>query len=123
MSEARMDDEFARAVDDFTEQVAVIGRLQAEAAELMGTGTAARRRVTVVVNADGIAIDIKFASSIGDLEYDEIAEAITEASGKAVVDVARRRKELMAPVMVDYGEAPKVGDMLAAVDSLKDQLS
>lgn len=123
MSEAHVDDEFGRAVEEFTEQMAVIGRLNAEAAQLMGTGTAARRRVTVVVNADGIAIDIKFASGIGDLEYDEIAAGITEASRKAVADVAQRRTELMAPVAVDLSEVPKVEDMIAAVHSLKDHLS
>ncbi|WP_330179069.1 YbaB/EbfC family nucleoid-associated protein [Nocardia sp. NBC_01503] len=118
-----MDDEFASAVGDFKKQVAEVARVRAECAQLMGTGTAERRRVRVTVNADGIAIDIKFAADIGDLSYDEIAAAVTAASRSAVVEVAQRRKELMAPIAAQATAAPKMEDILAAVDSLRDQLS
>lgn len=117
-----MDDEFADAVDDFRTKIAEMTRLQAEWAQLVATGTAERRRVRVTVNADGIAIDIKFAADISDLDYDEIAAAVTEASGKAVLDLAEQTKVLMAPVAVDRGAAPKPADLLAAVASLRDQL-
>lgn len=117
-----MDDEFASAVDDFQTRIAEIARLQAECAQLMATGTAERRRVRVTVNADGIAIDIKFSADIGDLSYDEVAAAVTEASRSAVLEVAERRSALMAPVVHDATPAPGLNDILAAVSSLRDHL-
>ncbi|MRH89362.1 hypothetical protein GFY24_18230 [Nocardia sp. SYP-A9097] len=117
-----MDDEFSAAVDNFHAKIAEVARLQAECAQLMATGTAERRRVRVTVNADGIAIDIKFAADIGDLSYDEIAAAVSAASRAAVLEVAERRKQLMAPAGIGTTAAPKLNDILAAVDSLRDQL-
>ncbi|MGW0265756.1 YbaB/EbfC family nucleoid-associated protein [Nocardia beijingensis] len=117
-----MDDEFNAAVEDFQAKVAEIADLQAARALLLGVGTTARRRVRVTVNADGIVTDIKFSGAIGELTPAELADAVTAASRAAVLDVARKAKELMAPLAVDQAEAPKLDDLFAAITSLRDHL-
>ncbi|MQY24981.1 YbaB/EbfC family nucleoid-associated protein [Nocardia aurantia] len=114
------DNDFTASVAEFREQAAEIGRLQDERTRLMGTGTAERRRVTVTVNADGIVIDIKFSSDIGDLEYDEIAAAITEASRHAVADVARQTTALFAPIAVETTGRVGLEETLADIAALRD---
>jgi DNA-binding protein YbaB len=117
-----MDDEFNAAVEDFQNTMAEVARLQAECAQLTATATAQRRRVRVTVNADGIAVEIKFSAGIGDLTFEEIADAVTEASRSAVLEVARKKNELMEPIAVDPSEVPKLDDLFAAVSSLRDSL-
>jgi DNA-binding protein YbaB len=114
------DNDFAGSIEEFREQAAEIGRLQDERTRLMGVGTAERRRVTVTVNADGIAIEIKFSSDVDDLEYDEIAAAITEASRQAVADVARQTTELFAPIAVESTGRVGLEETLADIDKLRD---
>ncbi|MCX4093070.1 YbaB/EbfC family nucleoid-associated protein [Nocardia sp. alder85J] len=116
------DNEFAAKIEQFREQADEIGRLQEARTRLMGVGTAERRRVTVTVNADGIVIDIKFSSDIGDLEYDEIATAITEASRLAVADVAGQTTALFAPIAVESTGRVGLTETLADIDALRDQL-
>ncbi|BDT90669.1 MULTISPECIES: YbaB/EbfC family nucleoid-associated protein [Nocardia] len=119
---ATMDDDFNAAVEGFQAKVAEIADLQAARALLLGVGTTARRRVRVTVNADGIATDIKFSGAIGELTPAELADAVTAASRAAVLDVARKAKELMAPLDVDQAEAPKLDDLFATITSLRDHL-
>jgi DNA-binding protein YbaB len=114
-------DEIDSAIEDFQSTVAEIARLQQERARLTATATAARRRVSVTVNADGIAIDIRFSGDIGELSYDEIAAAVTEASQHAVADIARRKAELTAPA-VGHQQAPDIDSLAATVNSLREFL-
>ncbi|MFF3228113.1 YbaB/EbfC family nucleoid-associated protein [Nocardia suismassiliense] len=117
-----MDDEFASAVTEFQAKIAQVTQVQEECAQLVATGWAQRRRVRVTVNADGIAIDIKFGAGVKDLTYDEIAAAVTEASQEAVREVAQRAKEMVAPISIDQGEAPSLDGMLGAIASLREHL-
>ncbi|MQY22492.1 YbaB/EbfC family nucleoid-associated protein [Nocardia macrotermitis] len=115
-------DETDQQLDRFEDRLEQIARLKAERTQLTGTGTAERRRVTVTVNADGIAIDIKFSTDITDLDYDEIATAITEASRKAVTDVADKTTALFAPIAVDPSKRAGVGEALQGIAELGQQL-
>lgn len=117
-----MNDEFTSAIAEFQAKMAAVAQLQNECAQLVATGWAERRRVRVTVNADGIAVDIKFSGGVSELTYDEIAAAVTEASQQAVREIAERTKELVAPIMVDQVAAPSVEDVLGAVGSLREQL-
>ncbi|PXX61714.1 YbaB/EbfC DNA-binding family protein [Nocardia tenerifensis] len=117
-----MDDDFASAVTEFQAKMARVAQVQAECAQLTATGWAQRRRVRVTVNADGIAVDIKFTAGVKDLTYDEIAEAVTKASQQAVLEIAERARELVAPIAIDRGAAPGLEDMLRAVGSLGEHL-
>jgi DNA-binding protein YbaB len=113
---------FAEHVETFREKMRNVARLQQERANLIATASAQRRRVTATVNADGVLIDLKFSSDIDDLEYPEVAAAITEACGLAVAKVGRRAAELFAPLPNDRGGAPDVDEIVRAVDNLRDQL-
>ncbi|WP_068062654.1 YbaB/EbfC family nucleoid-associated protein [Nocardia xishanensis] len=117
-----MDDEFASAVAGFQAKMAQVAQVQAECAQLVATGWAQRRRVRVTVNADGIAVDIKFGAGVNELSYDEIAAAVTEASQQAVREIAERTRELVAPIAIDRGAAPSLDGMLGAIDSLREHL-
>ncbi|MGS2810846.1 YbaB/EbfC family nucleoid-associated protein [Nocardia sp. MW-W600-9] len=96
---------------------------QQRRAELFATATAEGRRVTASVNADGVLIDIQFSGAIGDLDYDEIAAAITGAARVAVASVARKVAELYAPTVADDRPAfPGPDILLAGLERLRDQL-
>ncbi|WP_216897430.1 YbaB/EbfC family nucleoid-associated protein [Nocardia alni] len=111
-----------KSLEQFHAQLSEITRLQQERTGLIGIGTAERRRVTVTVNADGIAIDIKFSSDITGLDYDEIAAAITEASQRAVTDVAEQTSALFAPIAPDHGGRAEVDDTASGIADLREQL-
>ncbi|MFI2478096.1 YbaB/EbfC family nucleoid-associated protein [Nocardia xishanensis] len=117
-----MDDNFAGAVNEFQATVAELTRVQAECAQLVATGWAQRRRVRVTVNAEGIAIEIKFGAGIEQLSYDEIAEAVTEASRQAVREIAARTSELMGAVAADTGPPPQLDGLRDLVGALRDLL-
>lgn len=100
-----------------------LGELQELRAQLFATASAAGRRVSVAVNADGVLIDLRFSGAVGDLDYPELGEAIVVASRAAVVSVARKVSELYAPTIPDdrpQFAAPDV--VLAGLERLRDQL-
>lgn len=109
-------------VAQFHDTVATITDAQQQRTALRGQGCAARRRVTVTVNADGIVIDIAFATDISDLEYDEIADAITEAAAAAAADVARQTSELFAPITAESAGAIDLDAAVAAAIDVRRQL-
>lgn len=117
-----MNDETAKTIEQYRAKLGEINRLQTERAQLVGVGTVERRRVTVTVNADGITIDIKFSSDIGDLDYDEIAAAITEASQLAVADVAEQTSALFAPIAPDPAGRIEMDEALSGIANMRDQL-
>lgn len=104
------------------DQAAEIVRWQNHRAKLVATGTAEGRRVSAAVNADCVLIDLKFSTGIGDLDYDEIAEAITEASRQAVLAMARMTTALFAPIAADRTGFPGPAAILTGVEQLRDQL-
>lgn len=115
------ENEIDSAIADFRAQVADIARRRQERAQLTATATAAHRRVSVTVNADGIVIDVRFSSAIDDLSYDEIAHAVTEASRQAVADVTRQKAGPRAPGAAE-SQPPDLGSLAAAMNSLRDIL-
>jgi DNA-binding protein YbaB len=116
------DDESTAKLEQYHAKLGEITRLQQERTQLMGVGVVERRRVTVTVNADGITIDIKFSSDIGDLDYDEIAAAITEASQLAVADVAEQTTALFAPITTDPTDRIDMDETLSGIANMRDQL-
>ena len=110
------------AAPEIRDRTAEIVRVQNERAELYATGAARGRRVMVAVNADGVVIDLKFAPAVGDLEYDEIADAITAAAREAVREVARKVTELFAPLAGDRPRYPGAEAMLSDIGRFRDQL-
>ncbi|MFD4460654.1 YbaB/EbfC family nucleoid-associated protein [Nocardia sp. NPDC058480] len=105
-------------IDGVQEQFHTIARIQQERAEIIGTATV-RKRVTVTVNADNRVIETKFAADIDDLDYAEIAKAVTEAAQQAAAEVARKTAELTAPFQQQRARMPKLSDLIDGMPELR----
>ncbi|MCU1643451.1 MAG: hypothetical protein JWN03_3726 [Nocardia sp.] len=122
-----MTNEFAKAdlnsiLEGFADQMRTITRLQQERAALTASATVRGKRVTVTVNADGTVIETRFRSGIEDLDYPEIAKAVTEAAQQASAEVARLSAELMAPVSQNRKRLPKLTDLIPGMPDLSKEL-
>ncbi|UGT59994.1 YbaB/EbfC family nucleoid-associated protein [Nocardia asteroides] len=111
--------DLASIVDEVQQQMRTIARVQQARAELTGTGTARGKRVTVTVNADNAVIETKFSADIAELEYAEIAKAVTEASQRACAEVAARTGELMQPVREQQARLPKLADLIEDMPNMQ----
>ncbi|MFI7666835.1 YbaB/EbfC family nucleoid-associated protein [Nocardia sp. NPDC049526] len=84
-------------------------------AQLTGTGTAADKKVTVVVNADGLLIETRMDEDITELSPDEIAQAVTAAAQQAFTEIKRKTEELVAPMRERQGRMPKLSELLPGI--------
>ncbi len=84
-------------------------------AQLTATGTAADKRVTVVLNADGVVIETRMDDDIVELEATEIAEAVTAAAQQAFAEMKRKTDELVAPMRERHQGMPKLSDLLPGI--------
>ncbi len=119
MAERFSPSELEDMIEGAQDQLRAIARIQTERAQLIGTGTASRRRVTVSVNADGVVIETKFAADAEDLELSEIAKAVTEAAQNAARDLADKNRELMAPLRGQRARMPRLADLLQGMPDLR----
>ncbi|MGW4117284.1 YbaB/EbfC family nucleoid-associated protein [Nocardia sp. NPDC004711] len=122
MSNERQKAELAEILDGFGEQMRLITQLQHERAALTASVTV-RKRVTVTVNADGTVIETKFSSDIEDLDYTEIARAVTDAAQQAAAEVARRGRDIMAPVSQNRKRLPTLADLVPGMPDLSKELA
>ncbi|MEU6580736.1 YbaB/EbfC family nucleoid-associated protein [Nocardia sp. NPDC046763] len=122
MSNERQKAELADILEGFGEQMRLITQLQCERAALTASVTV-RKRVTVTVNADGTVIETKFHSDIEDLDYPEIAKAVTEAAQQAAAEVARRSRDIMAPVSQNRKRLPTLADLVPGMPDLSKALA
>ncbi|MGQ4618079.1 YbaB/EbfC family nucleoid-associated protein [Nocardia sp. R7R-8] len=111
--------DLADILDGVQEQMRIIARLQQERAELTGRATVRGKRVTVVVNADNTVIDTQFGTDIEDLSHAEIAKAVTEAAQQASAEVARKTRELMAPLETHRARMPKLSDLVEGMPEVR----
>ncbi|WP_433711635.1 YbaB/EbfC family nucleoid-associated protein [Nocardia sp. CA-084685] len=84
-------------------------------AQLTGTGTAADKQVTVVVNADGVVIETRMDDEITELSPEEIAGAVTKAAQQAFAEMKRKTEELVAPMRERNAGMPKLSDLLPGI--------
>lgn len=115
--------DLAAILDGFAEQMRTITQLQRERAALTASATVRGKRVAVTVNADGTVIETKFGYGIEDLDYPEIAKAVTEAAQQAAAEVARRSREIMAPVSQSRDRLPKLTDLVPGMPDLSKELA
>ncbi|MEC3913327.1 YbaB/EbfC family nucleoid-associated protein [Nocardia sp. CDC160] len=123
MTNEQRKSDLAEILDGFAEQMRTITRLQQERAALTASATVRGKRVTVTVNADGTVIETKFGSGIEDLDYPEIAKAVTEAAQQAAAEAARRSREIMAPVSQNRERLPKLADLIPGMPDLSKELT
>ncbi|MEV6771247.1 YbaB/EbfC family nucleoid-associated protein [Nocardia sp. NPDC051030] len=123
MTNEREKSDLHAILDGFADQMRTITKLQRERAALTASASVRSKRVTVTVNADGTLIDIKFGSGIEDLDYPEIAKAVLEAAQQASAEVARRSREVMAPVSQTRNRLPKLADLIPGMPDLSRELA
>ncbi|MEV0433789.1 YbaB/EbfC family nucleoid-associated protein [Nocardia sp. NPDC050413] len=109
-AKAQMED----ILETVQQQLRAIGQVQQDRAKLVASATI-RKRVTVTVNADYKVIETKFTPDIDDLTYTEIAKAVTEAAQQAAAEVARKTRELMAPVQTERARLPKLTELVEGI--------
>lgn len=110
--------ELASMIDEFQQQMLVLGEMQQKRAQLMATGYALQKRVTVVVNADGTVIETKLDDDLEDLSLYELGKAVTEAAQAAANELARKSAELMNPIQERRGRMPKMSDLIEGLPDL-----
>ncbi|WP_067646782.1 YbaB/EbfC family nucleoid-associated protein [Nocardia harenae] len=106
--------ELHAVIEQVGQQFRTIAQIQRDRADLTASATV-RKRVTVTVNADGMVIETKFAGTIADLEYSEIARAVTEAAQQAGAEVARKVQALMEPLNDQRARMPKLTDLIEGI--------
>ncbi|MFI9504991.1 YbaB/EbfC family DNA-binding protein [Nocardia sp. NPDC052566] len=97
---------------DDTAQPDLAAMAELERQRLLHTATALVRdkRIQVTVNSDGVLIETRFADDIGDLSYDEIADAVVDAVRTAATEVIRKGRDLMWPLLERDTEVPITTD-------------
>ncbi len=122
MIDHEMRDRLAGSMEQLKQQMAELTAAQHEWAKLTVSGSAAGKRVTVLVNANGVIIETRFANDIDDLDHSELAAAITEAHQSAMKELTRKTAELMDPVraraMAGVGLEGLAGDLPDPLDPL-----
>lgn len=114
-----LSDAAASAMESFQQQMKLVAQLQQQRARLTASASARDKRVTVTVNANGTVIETRFTDDIGELTYDEIAAAVTEAAQQAAAEVARLGEELAAPLMEARANRPQLSDVLEGVPEFR----
>jgi DNA-binding protein YbaB len=119
MENERTHADFADLMDTVNSHIRSIADAQRKRSELMATASAREGRVTVTCNADGVPIDTVFSDDIDDLDYDDIAAAVTEAAQDAAAEVARRAEELIAPIKKTRSRLPSLSSMVEGLPDLR----
>jgi DNA-binding protein YbaB len=99
------------------EQVAKVAEVQREWAQMTATGSAAGKRVTVVVNAEGVVIETRFTADADQLDLTELAKAVTAAAQEAAATAKRTTADMMAPLLGDTA-IPKVSDFFPEIPDI-----
>lgn len=122
MSGERARADFEDLMEKFTAELRLISELAQQRAQLVASASAENGRVTVTVNADGAVIEVKFSSTIDDLNYDSIARAVTSAAQDAFREVGRLSRELMTPVAAHQAKMPQLHELIPGMPNLRDQI-
>ncbi|WP_405162027.1 YbaB/EbfC family nucleoid-associated protein [Nocardia sp. NBC_01499] len=112
MVNERLKADAAMMMEALNEQMLGIAKIQRDRSRLTATATACDKRISVTVNADGILIDTRFADDIGDLSYQVIAAAMTEAVQAAARQVTEQTRLLMEPLRERKSRLPKLSALI-----------
>ena len=119
MTNERAKADLADLLDTVNTHIRSIADAQRQRTELVATATAREGRIQVTCNADGVPIETVFADDIDDLDYDDIAMAVTEAAQDAAAEVARRAEELIAPVRRSRSRLPSLSSIVTDLPDLR----
>ncbi|MEU1980988.1 YbaB/EbfC family nucleoid-associated protein [Nocardia sp. NPDC019395] len=105
----------ADAMESFRREMDLVAELQRQRTQLTASASVRDKRVTVTVNANGLVIATEFSPDIGDLTFDEIATAVTEAVHQAAAEMVRRTEELMRPLREVRAGKPKLSELVDGI--------
>ncbi|MEO6086461.1 MAG: YbaB/EbfC family nucleoid-associated protein [Umezawaea sp.] len=101
-------------------QTSALRDAQAEAVAKTGSATSPDGLVHVVVNAAGIATDVRFAPNAFERSTpDKLAQSVVQVIQRAALDVRAQADAAMAPFQQDVPDLP---DLFPGAPSLKDLL-
>ncbi|MEV6273928.1 YbaB/EbfC family nucleoid-associated protein [Nocardia sp. NPDC051832] len=119
---AREDAEIHGLLADFRSQMQDIVKMQQQRVKLMGTASTKDKQITVTVNANGVVIDTKFGSGIGDYSYDDIAKAITRLAQQAAEDVTGKTQQLVEPLRAQRERLPKLHEVIPGLPDFQSEI-
>ncbi|MEU7140942.1 YbaB/EbfC family nucleoid-associated protein [Nocardia sp. NPDC046473] len=119
MSNERAKGDVADLLDTVGQHIRSIAEVQRQRVELTATATAAKGQVRITVNADGVVIDTEFGDDIDEFGYDEIADAVTEATQEAASEVARKAEDLIEPIRKTRSRLPSLSSMVEGLPDLR----
>ncbi|MEU0874401.1 YbaB/EbfC family nucleoid-associated protein [Nocardia brasiliensis] len=122
MTNERRKDDLAEALDGLQQHVRLMTELQQQRAQLIGTGTVRGDYVTILVNADNMVIQTRFSRHIGELSFDEIAEAVTAAAQAAIADVTRKIEQLVEPMAAHQRGMPSLQEMVESLTGVRTEI-
>ncbi|NKY58348.1 YbaB/EbfC family nucleoid-associated protein [Nocardia flavorosea] len=103
----------AAAMESYHRQMQAIEEFRRRRARLTASGSAQGNTVTVTVNADNLVVETRFADNIGELGYDDIAAAVTEAATAASAAMAVKTEEITRALIAERRNAPELSDLFA----------
>ncbi|RDI45013.1 YbaB/EbfC family nucleoid-associated protein [Nocardia mexicana] len=112
MANERLRADAAMMMEALSEQMLGIAKIQRDRSRLTASATACEKRITVTVNADGILVDTRFDDDIGELTYEEIAAAMTEAVQAAAQKANEECRRLMEPLRERKSRLPRLSDLI-----------
>ncbi|WP_405162040.1 YbaB/EbfC family nucleoid-associated protein [Nocardia sp. NBC_01499] len=119
MSNDRIQGDAVDLLETVNRHIRSIAEVQRQRVELTATATAGKGRVRITVNADGVVIETEFGDDIDELDYDEIADAVTEATQEAAAEVARRAEELIAPIRETRSRLPSLSSLVEGLPDMR----
>lgn len=120
MAELAGPEDYPDLMEDIQSTLQTVARLQRERIALVGRASTRRGRITAVVNADNVLVDLKFNQNVDDLSHAELSRAIVEATQAAAADLARKSKELMQPLQEQRARLPKISDLVPGMPDLRE---
>jgi hypothetical protein len=95
----RFEDTMARA----RARTAALGRAADELVGVRGQASSPGGEVEAVVDGRGCLASLRLAESVGRRSLDEIGALIVDTAHAAALDAMRRRREVIADLVVDLG--------------------
>jgi hypothetical protein len=105
------------------EQLSLIEEMHRQRVLLTATASSRDERVRVTVNTNGVVIETRFASDIGQvLTADELANTVTEVVQAAAAAVDCKNQELIASLSAEQGLLPRIPEPVEGISGVNSEM-
>jgi len=122
MTNERARADLAAVFDGVQTQLQMVAQVQRDRAQLLGTATVLKGRVSVTVNAASVVVETRFGPGAENLSLTALARAVTDAAQQAAEDLNRKSQELMAPLRSHRARMPNLTDLIEGMPDLRAEL-